>query len=184
MTHSPQGQHNGFSYTLEWRMATRVAWRYRSWAYRYGLDNAELAHDLLPAAVIAAKHFDPALGSNKQAHVYRACRWEAVHIFEKMETQRKFRDRYSLRRHGHAARADADLEQREIVQLAMSAMNARDRMIVSSLLGGATLRYLAERHGVTYQRIGQLADRAIRDARHALRKEAVRVGSTLDECWR
>lgn len=185
MSRSPRGQHNGFCYTVEWWACTRVAWKHRSWAARNGLfENAEFARDLLPAAVASVKTFDTALGSDLKGHVYQACEWEAWHILAKLETRKKYREQCALPARPHVARADSEIEERETIQLAMAAMNQRDREIITAVLSGTELRAIAVRHGVSFQRIAQLRDRAIRTSREALRREAVRIGSTLDECWR
>jgi len=78
----------------------------------------------------------------------------------------------------------ADLETSETVKLAMRAMSVRQRMVMTATLAGWRTRTICAWLGISEQMVWQDRHRAVIAGRHALRKEAVRVGSTLDECWR
>ncbi len=184
----PRGDRGGFTGTIEWRIAMLVAWKYRAWAMRNQLHHEELAHDLLPASVAAVRGFDSALSSSMEAHVWVMCKQQACTILNKRETQRRHLAKHGvLPDRGVAPAASLDIEQREVIQLAMAAMNPRDREIVTQLYAEGAVDKLAatgRKFGVSGERIRQRVKRAIKTAREALRAEAVRVGSTLDECWR
>jgi DNA-directed RNA polymerase specialized sigma24 family protein len=179
-----KGVRFGLTGTDEWHVTSRVAWKLRRWTCRYGIQQEEFAHDLLPYAVEAARDFDPALGRNKIAHMWTFTWWMALRLLEQQEGIKRRRERCYIPPRDNCPAADHDLQQQEMVRLAMSSITSpRDRAMVTAVMSGMTLSQVGARHGVTRERVRQIAVRGLRQAREALHKEAVRVGSSLDECW-
>jgi DNA-directed RNA polymerase specialized sigma24 family protein len=175
----------GLSGTDEWYVTSRVAWKLRRWIYRYGIKQEEFAHDLLPYAIEAARDFDPSKGRSKVSHMWTFAWWTALRLLDRQEQIKRRRERFYIPPRDNCPAADHDLQQQEIVQLAMCSITSpRDREIVTAVMSGQTLAQVGARHRITRERVRQIALRGLRQAREALRKEAVRVGSCLDECWR
>lgn len=174
----------GVTATVEYKVAFAVAWRYRRWAHRNGVSNRELIFDLIPQMVSARKTWRED-GASLEVYLFGCAVRKLGQIMDRPERTRERRERWPHLRHVTTCVPSRDLEQQEIVRLAMAGIaNPRDRAALSMYCGGVHLREIGRRLGISGERASQIIDRAIREARHALMREAVRVGSTLDECWR
>ena len=171
--------------TLEYLVAKSVSWKYRGWCHRNGMESHELKRELLPHLFKASLAYRDGTGASRKAFLWRCALRRVGQIMDPLERTRTSRNKWPHLRHVTSYRPAADLEQDEVIKLALAGIaNPRDRTALSMHCGGLTDREIGRRLGISGQRASQIIERAVREARHALMREAVRVGSTLDECWR
>jgi RNA polymerase sigma factor (sigma-70 family) len=177
--------HIGFTKTIEYRVATQVAWKYRRWLCRGGISPKEYMFDLLPHLVYASQMWRPDHGMAKWSFLWMRGLQSVISTMDKLDRNKRRRDNWEFLRHEMVYRERHELETTEVAQLAMAGVRSqRDREVLTMWCGGVQQKEIGQRLGLSGERVRQLLRRAIADARHALRKEAVRVGSCLDECWR
>jgi hypothetical protein len=175
----PEG---AISNLIEYRVAMRVSWRYKTWLYRHHIDHDEFKFDLLPNLIKCGRLYDPSYGKSEWNWLWRCAKQELLRLMDRMDRRHARRKKYPHLRHATSVWDEPDMETRETAALALAAVrDPRKRQILSMWCGGMMLRDIGRRFGVTTERVRQLRDKALKDAKLGLMKEANRVGSSLED---
>jgi hypothetical protein len=164
------------------KVAQDACWKYRGILHKNGIDWNEARWDILPDLLTADLKFD---GRGSRGGFLWLCAQRLVfRLAVKWRDRRRWAVEHQLRSEHLVAVWDeslADIETDDFAEFALTSLHARDRMTVRRQFSGDSFSALGSELGVTRERCRQLQVRGLKHATLAARKEAVRVGSYLND---